>query len=173
VRGGSTDATTIDDGLLLSGAVLFANQNFVTQNGTTVDLGQSPSDAVLVRDTLSSTWTLLNGAGITGAGSSEFVNLGLFDQADGSSTIDANFYDRGTMELEGALVSAGTIEVDGTLDFASPGDVNRFVNDKIEGTGTFEVDDLGVLDGSSVSTLNANFADARIVGSVEGNRRRF
>jgi hypothetical protein len=148
-------STTSDDSLLLSGATLFANLDALTQNGATVDLGQSSSDTVLARNVAGATWTLDNGAGITGAGSSEFVNFGLLEVTDSDSTVDANFYDRG-----------GTIEVNGSLDFASPGDVNRFVNDKIEGAGTLEVDDLGVLDGSSVSTLYTNLADARIVGSV-------
>ena len=148
--------TTLDDRLLLSGATLFANSSLLAQNGATVDLGQSSDDAVLARNIVRSAWTLDNGARITGAGSSEFVNFGLLDLTDSDSTVDANFYDRG-----------GTIEVDdGTLDFASPGDVNRFVNDKIEGTGTFEVNDLGVLFGSSISTLDADLEGARIIGNV-------
>jgi hypothetical protein len=150
------EETTVDDRLLLSGATLFANLSELTQNGATFDLGLSSSDTVLARNVAGATWSLVDGASIIGAGSSEYVNLGLFDQIDGNSTIDANFYDRG-----------GTIEVDGTLDFASPGDVNRFVNDRIEGAGTFEVDDLGVLDGSSVSTLTTDLVDAVIVGNVQ------
>jgi hypothetical protein len=148
-------ATTIDDSLLVTGAALFANVNDVTQNGAVLDLGQSPEDAVTARNLAGATWTLLNGAGITSVGASEFVNLGLLHQAAGSGVIDANFVDRG-----------GVIEIDGTLNFASPGDVNRFVDDKIEGAGTFEADDDAVLDGSSVSTLDAVFADVRIVGNV-------
>jgi hypothetical protein len=148
-------ATTIDDSLLLSGAALFANLSGLTQNGAAVEVGQSAADSVTARNLADATWTLLNGAGITSAGGSEFVNLGLFHQATGVSTIDANFVDRG-----------GVIEADGTLIFASPGDVNRFVNDKIEGAGSFDLGDLAVLDGSSISTLTTSLDNVRILGNV-------
>jgi hypothetical protein len=146
---------TIDDSLLLSGAALFVDVNGVTQNDAVVDLGLSAEDAVTARNLGGATWTLLNGAGITSAGASEFVNRGLLHEAAGDSTIDANFYDRG-----------GEIEIDGTLNFASPGDVDRFVDDTIAGTGAFVVDDFAVLAGSTVSTSTTDLWNARIVGEV-------
>jgi hypothetical protein len=145
--------STINDGLTLDDTVTLVNASVLTQNGD-LTLGQSASDAATVRNIAGATWNLANGADITGAGSSQFVNLGTLEQTAGASTIDANFYDRG-----------GTIEANGTLDFASPGYVNRFVDDQIEGSGTFELNG-GALVGADVSTSSVDLVSARTIGDV-------
>jgi hypothetical protein len=147
--------TTIDDGLTFDDTVTFANAGMLTQNDTGLIIGKTSSDAVTVRNNGGAIWNLSGASQITSAGGSQFINLGLLEQTSGDSTIDATFYDR-----------SGTIEIDGTLNFASPGDVNRFVDDTIEGTGTFVVDDFAVLVGSTVSTSTTELWNARIVGDV-------
>jgi len=143
--------STIDDGLTLENTVTLVNATVLKQNGDLV-LGESSSDAVTVRNIAGATWELANGADITGAGASEFVNLGLLELTAGTATIDANFYDRG-----------GTIEAEGTLVFNSPGDVNRFVDDTI--IGDIELTG-GVLDGSTITAGIVDLVDTRIVGDV-------
>lgn len=155
--------TTIDDGLALTGSTLFVDMISVSQDGGDLLLGQSASDAVTARNMADAVWALADGASIKGAGSSQFVNLGLLEQTGdaGPSTIDANFYDRG-----------GTIQVDGTLEFASPGLVNRFIHDTFSGPGLLElgqgtgVDAQAVLVGSTLSTASVFLVNARIVDNV-------
>jgi len=147
---------SIDDDLALSGSTLFVDIDSLVLNGDLL-LGQSATDSVTTRNLAGANWDL-NGNSIIGAGSSEFVNLGSLLDRTGSSTVDANFYDRG-----------GSILIGGALDFGSPGDVNRFIDDSIENepgaSGTFELNG-GVLVGSTVSTSVADLVDAHIVGDV-------
>ena len=153
---------TIDDGLTLADTVTLINASTVTQNGDTLVLGQSPSDSAIVRNAVGASWILAAKAGIGGAGSSAFVNLGLLEARAGPCVVDANFYDRGgTIQVD----QAGGKGVLGQLTFASPGDVNRFVDDKIAGPGGFALDG-GVLIGSSISTGSTDLTVARAVGNV-------
>jgi hypothetical protein len=137
---------TIDDGLTLENTVTLVNASVLTQNGDLV-LGQSSTDAVTVRNIAGATWDLANSATITGAGSAQFINLGLLT---GSGTIDTDFYDRG-----------GTIE--GSFNF--DGAVSRFVDDTIA-MSNFNLGTGAVLDGSTVLASGDLWSSVRIVGDV-------
>jgi hypothetical protein len=152
--------TTIDN--LSSGAPLFVNTSEVVQDETFTGAARNNAGA---------TWTLEDGASV-----GQFVNHGLL-VIDGDA--GANLLDRG-----------GVIQVDGSLTigsslghiFASP-PASRFVDDTIEGTGTFEL--LGglqyagplsqgpvliqtndVLDESTVSVATAALEQVRVAGDV-------
>jgi hypothetical protein len=154
--------TIIDDGLTLDGTVTLANAGAVTQYNDDLFVGQTSSDAVRVRNDGGATWALTPGTQIVGDGDSQFVNLGDLVQLGGGSDIFVNFLDRG-----------GAIVADGTLQFDSPGGVNRFVDDTISGSGAFYVESLGVLVGSNVSIATTNLVDARIVGDVSVSSSTF
>jgi hypothetical protein len=151
------------DGVYLDYSVTLVNTAFAMQTGT-VAIGQSASDTVTIRNIAGATWDLVNDAGITGAGSSQFVNLGLLetttayelingDYYSADSVIDADFYNRG-----------GTVDVqEGEISFT--GAVERFVNGAITGSGTLQGDDV-VLDGTTISVATATFKQARILGDV-------
>jgi hypothetical protein len=160
--------TSIDHIITLSGSTLFVNTSTITQDANTnctLVLGQSFDDSVVVRNNAGSTWYLGDNASILGGGAvdsqgaggaSEFVNFGLLDQTGiDYSPVDANFYDRG-----------GTILANGLLQFDSPDDVNRFVDDTIGGSGTFELDD-GVLVNSNISTASVDLDGTRAQGNVK------
>jgi hypothetical protein len=144
---------TIDDGLTLDNTVTFANAGMVTQNGVSLLIGETASDAATVRNNVGATWSLSGYSQIGGLGASQFINIGLIEQS-GYTAIDVNFYDRG-----------GTIDVGGIVDLVSPNNLNRFVNDQIEGAGEIELSG-GVLVGSNISTATAELASVRTVGAV-------
>jgi hypothetical protein len=153
--------TTIDDSLTLDDSVTFANAGTVTQNNANLIIGLTSSDAATVRNVGGATWDLVGDEQITGASGSQFINRGLLEQTGSGAAIDAQFYDRG-----------GTIQVDGTLGFAFGAPAARFVDDTIEGPGTFSFFN-GTLDGSNVSTSLVEMQFGRIVGDVTISSARF
>jgi hypothetical protein len=146
------DGLSLDDETLVNAA--FAVQTGV--NSEQVQIGQLAS--ATIRNVVGATWDLVGDASITGAGSGQFVNLGLLEMTTANHVVDdavigVDFYDRG-----------GTVDVqDGDLDFT--GAVERFVNGAITGGGGVAADDI-VLDGTSVSVTDASFNTARIIGDV-------
>jgi hypothetical protein len=147
-------STWLEQFLTLSGAPLFINSGSLDQGGAWLTLGESSSDAPIVRNLAGATWTMDSDSLINGVSQGEFVNLGLLQVVDDSSSIDTNFVDRG-----------GTILVDGTLDFSTAAVSTRFVDDHIEGAGTLSLNG-GVLVGSDVSVATVVLDSARIVDDV-------
>ena len=147
-------STELEQSLTLTGAPLFVNAGTLDQGGASLTLGQSSSDTAVVRNLTGAAWTMDYNAFISGASQAEFVNFGLLQVVDDSSSIDANFVDRG-----------GTILVDGSLDFSTSAVSTRFVDDHIEGAGTLSLNG-SVLVGSDVSVATVILDSARIVGDV-------
>ena len=131
VRGPSVidDELAIGDDQQIPTAIQFVNSSSIAQFGPLVLNADSAGNSV-VRNISGATWTLENGSSIfqevVGA---QFVNLGTLVNL-GTSTITADFYDRG-----GTILSPGTLSI-GTLFAPEVDYVYRMVDDMIEGAGT-------------------------------------
>jgi len=146
----------VDDGLYVDGGTVIANSKTLFLSSGDLFLGDNPNDAATLRNLAGATLSLDDDTAILGGNASDLVNFGTLEQNSGESLIDATFYDRG-----------GTIEANGTLELASPGDVNRIVNGQITGSGLFYADDRVVFAGSNTLTTDENIlADVRVVGDM-------
>jgi len=155
--------TTIDDGLTLADAATFANADMVTQNGGDLTIGETYSDAATVRNIAGAIWNLVGNTQITGAGSSQFVNLGLLEQTSVSDTtvVDVDFYDRG-----------GTVAIQGSFDCDDFDHVERFISGALTGSGS-AILTYAFFDGTNISIASINVDGTTFVGDVTDSSSTF